>query len=60
MIFIHLRQSFKNEFLGQKSTFSGFSMRQLMPSALVGDDQNFEKSVEMCSQRLLDASKYLG
>ena len=26
MIFIHLRQLFQNEFLGQKSTFSGFSM----------------------------------
>ena len=60
MIFIHLRQSLKNEFLGQKSKFSGFLMLQIMSSVSVGDDQNFEKSVEMRSRRPLDASKYLG
>ena len=43
MIFIHLRQFLKNEFFGQKSTFSGFPMLQVIPSVLVGDDQNFEK-----------------
>ena len=51
---------FKKRILGQKSKFSGFLMLQIMSSVSVGDDQNFEKSVEMRSRRPLDASKYLG
>ena len=41
MIFIHLTQSLKNEFLGQKSKFSWFLMLQIMRSGLIRDDQNF-------------------